>query len=99
MRYLTCLYRTDFLENEDNALLPTNDTFMREYIKGGQEYYEMDEHFDELMNEFNFNHRKDLTYGENLSRSLNYILSYNQNKFDDIYDQSLRHSWFKPEYD
>ena len=87
VRYLTCLYRTDFLENEDNALLPTNDTFMREYIKGKQEYYEMDEHFDEFMNEFNFNHRKDLTYGENLSRSLNYILSYNQNKFDDIYDQ------------
>lgn len=87
VRYLTCLYRTDFLENEDNALLPLNDTFMREYLKGRQEYYEMDSHFNELMKEFNFHHRSDLTYGENLSRSFNYILSYNQNKLDDAYDK------------
>ena len=87
VRYLTCLYRTDALKYEGNALLPLNDTFMREYLKGRQEYYEMDQYFNELMEEFNFHHRKDLTYGENLSRSLNYILAYNQNKFDTVYDQ------------
>jgi hypothetical protein len=60
---------------------------MREYLKGRQEYYEMDAHFDQLMEEFNFRHSMDRTYGENLSRSLNYILWYNQNKLDDVYDK------------
>lgn len=87
VRYLTCLYRTDHLDYEGNALLPLNDSFMREYLKGRQEYYEMDEHFDRLMEEFNFRHRTDLTYGENLSRSLAYIVSYNQNKLDSVYDR------------
>ena len=86
VRYLTCLYRTDHLEYEGN-ILPLNDSFMREYIKGRQEYYEMDAHFDQLMEEFNFKHSMDRTYGENLSRSLNYILGYNQNKLDDVYDR------------
>lgn len=87
VRYLTCLYRTDHLEYEGTSLLPFNDTFMREYIKGRQEYYEMDAHFDQLMEEFNFRHSMDRTYGENLSKSLNYILGYNQNKLDDVYDR------------
>lgn len=87
VRYLTCLYRTDGLKYEGTAILPLNDTFMREYLKGRQEYHEMDEHFDQLMEEFNFKHRKDLTYGENLSRSLNYVVGYNQNKLDSVYDR------------
>lgn len=85
--YLTCVYRNDLLDNETNLNRFTNESFLKEYIKGKEEFYEMDNLFDELIEDFNFTHDKDLTYGENLSKSLDYIVSYNQNKIDDVYEK------------
>lgn len=86
--FLTCVYRTDGFEHKTNLNRFKNEDFIRNYIYGIEEFYEMDEHFDEFIADFNFTHSKDLEYGENLSKSLDYILSYNQNKIDDIYEKN-----------
>ena len=86
--YLTCVYRNDLLENETNLNRFTNDSFLRDYIQGKEEFYEMDSLFDQLVEDFEFKHDKNLTYGENLSKSLDYIVSYNQNKIDEVYEKN-----------
>jgi len=86
--YLTCVYQEDTLENEPNINRFKNENFLREYIHGREEFYEMDVNFDKLLADFNFDHDQDLSYGENLSNSLNYIVSYNQNKIDDVYEKN-----------
>lgn len=87
VRYLTCVYRTDSPEYTPNTNLPLNDTFLREYLKGRQEFYEMDRYFNNLFEEYDFDHSTDKSYGENLSNSLDYIMGYNQNRLDDVYDK------------
>ena len=86
--YLTCVYRNDLLENETNLNRFENESFLRDYIQGKEEFYEMDSLFDKLMADFEFKHDRNLTYGENLSKSLDYIVSYNQNKIDDVYEKN-----------
>lgn len=86
--YLTCVYKNDLLANETNLNRFKNESFLRDYIKGKEEFYEMDSLFDQLMEDFELNHNRDLTYGENLSNSLDYIVAYNQNKIDDVYEKS-----------
>jgi hypothetical protein len=46
----------------------------------------MDRYFNYLFEEYDFDHTKDKSYGENLSNSLDYIVQYNQNRLDDVYD-------------
>jgi hypothetical protein len=87
VRYLTCVYRTDSPEYTPNTNIPLNDTFLREYLKGRQEYFEMDRYFNNLFGEYDFDHSMDKSYGENLSSSLDYIMRYNQNRLDDVYDK------------
>jgi hypothetical protein len=87
VRYLTCVYRTDSPEYAPNTNIPLNDTFLREYLKGRQEFYEMDRYFNHLFDEYDFDHSMDKSYGENLSSSLDYIMRYNQNRLDDVYDK------------
>lgn len=86
-KFLTCVYRDDGLDHKTNLNRLGNESYMKDYILGKEEFYEMDEHFDELMADFEFVHRRDTTYGENLSKSLNYIVSYNQNRIDDVYEK------------
>ena len=86
--YLTCVYNEDTLDNTANINRFANENFLREYIQGKEEFYEMDINFDKLLADFNFDHDQDLTYGENLSNSLDYIVSYNQNKIDDVYEKN-----------
>jgi hypothetical protein len=87
VRYLTCVYRTDGTEYTPNTNIPLNDTFLREYLKGRQEFYEMDRYFNNLFDDYDFDHSMDKSYGENLSNSLDYIMGYNQNRLDDVYDK------------
>lgn len=87
VRYLTCVYRTDSPEYTPNTNIPLNDTFLREYLKGRQEFYEMNRYFNHLFDEYDFDHSMDKSYGENLSNSLDYIMKYNQNRLDDVYDK------------
>jgi hypothetical protein len=90
VRYMTCLYRTDSLENYANSLYYRNNPFIKEYIKGRQEYYEMDLQFDNFISDFNFTHSYDLTYGENLANSLDYIMNYDKNRMDSIYEKRAK---------
>ena len=88
VRYICCLYRTDLPEYESNINDIPNETFIKEYIKGREEFDELDDKFDDLMSEFDYTHDKQLHYGENLSRALDYMLTYNQNKFDEVYEKN-----------
>ena len=86
-RYLCCLYLDDSYDNEANAVLPTNDSFINGYITLMEEFYEMDDHFQEFMSDFNHRYYKNKHYGENLSRALDYMVCYNQSKFDPVYER------------
>ena len=90
VRYLTCLYRDDSLENKANILKYENEAFIKEYLKGRQEFYEMDQYFDKVIADFNFTHSYDLAYGENLANSLDYIMDYDKNKIDSIYEKKAK---------
>ena len=87
-RYLTCVYSTDSLPNEANTLIPTNDDFVSQYITLRQEYYELDDHFEEFMSDFDVSYSKSVHYGQNLARALDYIVCYNQNKLDRAYERT-----------
>lgn len=97
VRYLTCLYRDDSLSNFANITKFRNETFLKEYIKGREEFYELDDMFDDLIADFDFTHSSDLSYGENLSKSLDYIISYDQNRIDDVYEKKA--TAFRKSYD
>ena len=87
VRYLTCVYRNDALENGSHVTkFPLNDGFLKDYIMAKREYYELDGRFDEFLANFNFKHRNDIGYGENLRNSLASITSYDPNKLDEVYD-------------
>ena len=85
--YLICVYKEDVPENIANINRFRNEVFLKEYIHGREEFYEMDINFDQLLADFNFEYDQDLTYGENLSKALDYIVSYNQNRIDDVYEK------------
>lgn len=85
--YLTCVYTEDTFKNKANIIRFNNRTFLQEYIIGREEFYEMDIDFDKLLADFDFEYSNDLSYGENLSKALNYIMSYNQNVLDDVYEK------------
>ena len=86
-RYLTCVYSTDSLDNESNSLIPTNDDYIAGYITLRQEYYELDDHFEEFMSDFDISYDKNVHYGQNLAKALDYITCYNQNKLDKAYEK------------
>ena len=50
--------------------------------------YEMDNHFDEFVKDFDIYHSQDKSYGVNLANALNYIVTYNQNLLDRIYENN-----------
>ena len=87
-RYLTCVYSTDSLDNEANAIIPTNDDYVNAYITLREEYYELDDHFDEFMSDFDVAYSKTTHYGQNLARALDYMVCYNQNKLDRAYEKT-----------
>lgn len=86
-RYLTCIYLKDLPNNQANGILPTNDSFVENYMLLNTEFFEMDDHFKEFISNFNIYHTDDLSYGENLARALDYIVCYNQNKLDIAYEK------------
>ena len=64
--------------------------------------YELDPLFDDFMKRFDYHHKQDLQYGENLSNALDYIMTYNQNRMDKVYEDHattvryrLDTKWFK----
>lgn len=88
-RYLTCVYFNDSLENTSNAVKFENTQFIKDYISLRTEFYELDENFDNFISDFNFKHDQDVHYGVNLAKALDYVVRYNQNLLDGIYeDQS-----------
>lgn len=86
-RYLTCIYLKDLPENLSNGILPTNDSFISEYMILNSEFFELDDHFKEFISNFNIYHTNDFSYGENLAKALDYIICYNQNKLDIAYEK------------
>ena len=86
-RYLTVLYLKDHFKNEANCILPSNDGFINSYIGLFEEFYEMDDHFQEFMSDFNTRYYRSNHYGENLSRALDFMMCYNQSKFDKVYER------------
>lgn len=88
VRFLTCVYFKDSLENLSNITIPDNNTFIKDYISLRQEFYEMDNHFDEFVKDFDIYHSQDKSYGVNLANALNYIVTYNQNLLDRIYENN-----------
>ena len=88
VRYVTCVYYTDSLENYSNTVLPNNSTFIKEYIRCLREFYEMDTHFDDFIKDFNIYHKDSKHYGVNLANALNYIVLYNQNLLDRTYERN-----------
>ena len=87
-RYLTCMYSDDSLDNESNAVIPTNDDYIKEYILLRYKFYELDPHFQEFMSDFDVRYTKDIHYGENLARALDYMVCYNQNKLDEAFEST-----------
>ena len=87
-RYLTCMYSDDSLDNESNAVLPTNDDYIKEYILLRYKFYELDPHFQEFMSDFDVRYTKNIHYGENLAKALDYMVCYNQNKLDEAFESS-----------
>lgn len=85
-RYLTCIYLKDLPENLSSGIYPTNDQFIEDYMILNKEFFELDDHFKEFISNFNIYHLNDLSYGENLARSLDYIVCYNQSKLDSAYE-------------
>lgn len=84
--YISCIWMEDSLPNEALAVHPTNNAFMNGYIALFEEFYEMDDHFKELMSDFNTRYYKSKHYGENLARALDYMACYQQIKFDKVYE-------------
>lgn len=85
--YFSCIWLDDSLPNEALAVHPTNNAFMNGYIALFEEFYEMDDHFKELMSDFNTRYYKSKHYGENLARALDYMACYQQIKFDKVYEE------------
>lgn len=101
-RYLTCVYFSDSLENKANCIYPNNTNYIKDYITMKEGIYELDPLFDDFMKRFDYHHKQDLQYGENLSNALNYVMTYNQNRMDNIYEDHsttarfrLDTKWFK----
>lgn len=101
-RYLTCVYFSDSLENKANCIYPDNTTYIKDYITMKESMYELDPLFDDFMKRFDYHHKQDLQYGENLSNALDYIMTYNQNRMDKVYEDHattaryrLDTKWFK----
>ena len=101
-RYLTCVYFSDSLENKANCIYPDNTTYIKDYITMKESIYELDPLFDDFMKRFDYHHKQDLQYGENLSNALDYIMTYNQNRMDKVYEDHattaryrLDTKWFK----
>ena len=88
VRYLTCVYFTDSLDNYANVTLPYNSEFVKDYISLRQEFYEIDNHFDDFVKDFDIYHKSDKSYGVNLANALNYIVTYNQNILDKAYENN-----------
>lgn len=86
-RYLTCVYSEESLPNESNCLIPTNDDFINGYITLKNEFYELDDKFKEFMSDFDISYDKNVHYGQNLARALDYIVCYNPNKLDKAYEK------------
>ena len=87
-RYLTCVYYDDSLENTSNAVKFDNTQFIKDYISLREEFYELDENFDNFIKDFNITHSQDLHYGVNLAKALDYIVRYNQNLLDGMYEKN-----------
>lgn len=95
-RYLTCVYSSDkSLPNESNIVSFANKSFIKDYIRLYQEFYEMDLNFDKFIADFNTHYSHNLHYGENLAKSLNYIMEYNETKFKDVYKKKSQISRIK----
>jgi len=85
--YISCIWLKDSLSNEANTIHPTSKWFINGYIGLYEEFYEMDEKFQEFMDDFNVRYYKDKHYGENLAKALDYMACYQQMKFDPIYEK------------
>ena len=86
-RYLQCVYLKDLPENPSNTIIPTNTSFLKEYIKLNEPFYELDTHFKEFMSNFNKTYSRSDHYGVNLARALDYLVCYNQNVLDKVYEK------------
>lgn len=94
-RYLTCIWDKRSLLNEANTLLPTNDDYISSYILLRNEFFELDDEFENFMSDFEIEHSRDKHYGENLAKALDYMISYNQNKLDEAFYRRKVISRFK----
>lgn len=88
VRYLTCVYFKDSLDNYANITLPYNNEFIKDYISLRQEFYEIDNNFDDFVKDFDIYHKSDKSYGVNLANALNYIVTYNQNLLDRVFENN-----------
>lgn len=86
-RYLQCVYLKDLPENPSNTIIPTNTSFLKEYIKLNEPFYELDRHFKEFMSNFNKTYSRSEHYGVNLAKGLDYLVCYNQNVLDKVYEK------------
>lgn len=86
-KYLTCVWNDQITNNWANSIDPNNTNFIKNYIQLRQEFYELDNEFSDFMKEFDYTYSNSLHYGENLSKALDYIMCYNQNKLDSVYEK------------
>lgn len=89
VRFLTCVYSPVYsLENFANAIRPDNTNFLKNYIKLYKEFNELDSKFDTLMADFDEHYRTSHTYGANLARMLDHVVTYNQSLLDSVYESN-----------
>ena len=98
VRYLTIVYHEDWnKDNWANIVRPDNTYFLKRYVRLYNEFHEMDINFDDFMSDFNTRFSKSLSYGENLSKALDYMVTYNQSVFNPVYEK--RATAFRRTYD
>ena len=88
VKYLTCLYYIlGYDKNYSNVTKFENEPMIKRYIRLQEEFPDLDDHFDNLISDFDFKYSNDLTKEENIIKSFDYMVTFNQNIFDDLFEK------------
>ena len=89
IRYIVAIWnKKHSLKNVSNALIPTNDHFIKTYIRMYKEFYELDEVFDEFINDFSIEYKYTDNYSTNMVKALDNIVTYNQTLLTPVYENN-----------
>lgn len=81
--YISCVYSSESNKSEDNSTKFKNELFEKSVLQNNQygrfEYSKIEKNFD-------FSHSDLIDYNTNITNSIDYVMSYDQNKIDSLFE-------------